>query len=93
VAEPTPVNGQITDAITQANLTEIGNAPALTAMAMLGSLAQTTGLAMQNAVNAQQQLTMAGQQEMLLAALRSANSMETLLAALRAVTSPLAAKG
>jgi len=71
MAIPTAVNGQITDAVTQANLTVIGNAPALTAMAMLNSQAQASGLAMLNAVNAQQQLNVSAQTATMLAILKA----------------------
>jgi len=61
MADNTPVNSQITDGITQANLTAIGEGPALVAMALYQTFAQAMSLAMQNAVNAQQQLNMASQ--------------------------------
>lgn len=56
MAEPTPVNGQITDSITQTNIEVLGNSPAMA----MGSLYQTAsnamGIAFQNAVSNQQNL-------------------------------------
>jgi killing trait domain-containing protein len=61
MADVTNVNGQITDAVTQANVTALGSQPA----AMMANLsqvsAQTFGLMMQNAATAQQQLNMIAQ--------------------------------
>ncbi len=54
MAIPTPVNGQITDAITQANITVLGNAPAQAMGSLSQVLAQCAGLAAQNAVANQQ---------------------------------------
>jgi hypothetical protein len=50
MALPTPVNGQITDAVTQANLTVLGQAPAMALGNLFQSSAQAFGLMMQNAV-------------------------------------------
>ncbi len=55
MAEPTAANGQITDAITQADLTVLGDAPAVSLATIYQTLAQSTGLAMLNAVHQQQQ--------------------------------------
>ena len=55
MALPTPVNGQITDAVTQSSVQVLGSAPAMAMGAIFQSLAQATGLAFQNAVTAQQQ--------------------------------------
>lgn len=50
------VNSQITDAVTQANVKVLGEAPALAMGSIYQSLGHSTGLAFQNAVSAQQQL-------------------------------------
>lgn len=58
---PKTVDGQVTDAVTQANVTVVGSAPAM----VVGMLYQTTmhalTLAMQNATFAQQQANIASQ--------------------------------
>jgi hypothetical protein len=61
MAIPTPLNGQITDAVTQANVSVIGGSPATTMMSLTEVSAQAFALMMQNAVTAQQQLNMIGQ--------------------------------
>jgi hypothetical protein len=61
MALPTPVNGQITDAVTQANITVLGNAPANTALGMLTAFAQSMAASGQNAVSAQAQLDLSSQ--------------------------------
>ena len=61
MAEPTPVNGQITDAVTQANVKVVGEAPAMAMGAIYQSLAHSTGILFENAVSAQQQLAIAAQ--------------------------------
>lgn len=61
MAIPTPVNGQITDAVTQSNLTVLGQAPAMALSSMLQVSAQAFAMMMQNAANAQQQLNIAAQ--------------------------------
>ena len=61
MAEPTPVNGQITDAVTQANVKVLGDAPAQAMGVLYQTLAHATGLAMQNAVAAQQQMNVIAQ--------------------------------
>ncbi|MBZ4415754.1 RebB family R body protein [Myxococcus sp. RHSTA-1-4] len=58
---PTAVNGQITDAVTQANVKVLGDAPALALGHIYQTMAHSTGLSFQNAVTAQQQLNMAAQ--------------------------------
>jgi hypothetical protein len=52
----TVVNPQITDAVTQANVKALGEAPAMAMGAIYQTLAQSVGLAMHNAVAAQQQM-------------------------------------
>jgi hypothetical protein len=44
MALPTPVNGQITDAVTQANVKVLGDAPAMAMGAIYQSLAHSTGI-------------------------------------------------
>jgi len=61
MADNTLVNGQITDAVTQANLTTLGSASAVAAGGMFQVSAQAFGLMMQNAVASQQQLNIAAQ--------------------------------
>ncbi|SHF37811.1 RebB family R body protein [Chryseobacterium takakiae] len=49
------VNEQITDAVTQANVKVVGEAPAIALGNVYQSMAHSTGLMFQNAVNAQNQ--------------------------------------
>ena len=53
MADDTSVNAQITDAISQADVMVIGEAPAAALAAATQALAHATGLAMENAVQAQ----------------------------------------
>ena len=61
MARPTPVNGMITDAVTQANVKVLGDAPAMAMGAIYQSLAHSTGILYENAASSQQQLAIAGQ--------------------------------
>ncbi len=61
MALPTPVNGQITDAVTQANVKVLGDAPAMAMGSIFQSLAHSTGILYENAVGSQQQLAIAAQ--------------------------------
>ncbi len=61
MAIPTPVNGQITDAITQANLTATGSAPAVALGVLQQAIAHSLALAAHNATSAQQQLNITAQ--------------------------------
>ena len=61
MALPTAVNGQITDAVTQANVKVLGDAPAMAMGAIFQSLDHSTGILYENAVSAQQQLQIAAQ--------------------------------
>ena len=61
MALPTPVNGMITDAVTQANVKVLGDAPAMAMGAISQSLAHSTGILYENAASSQQQLAIAGQ--------------------------------
>lgn len=56
MANDTPVNSQITDAVTQSNLTVLGNAPAQSMATAYQVLAQSVGVSMQNAVANQQNM-------------------------------------
>ncbi|ACI99390.1 MULTISPECIES: RebB family R body protein [Rhodospirillales] len=57
MADPTLVNGQITDAVTQANVKVLGDAPAQAIASVYQVMAQTVGLSMQNAVANQQNMS------------------------------------
>ena len=61
MALPTPVNGMITDAVTQANVKILGDAPAMAMGAIYQSLAHSTGILYENAASSQQQLAIAAQ--------------------------------
>jgi hypothetical protein len=61
MALPTPVNGQITDAVTQTNVKVVGEAPAMAMGAIYQSLAHSTGILFENATSSQQQLAIAAQ--------------------------------
>ncbi len=61
MALPTPVNGQITDSVTQSNVKVLGDAPAMAMGAVFQSLAHSTGILYENAVSSQQQLAIAAQ--------------------------------
>ena len=56
MALPTPVNGQITDSVTQANVEVVAHAPAQALGSLYQSMAHAASLAATNAVTAQQQL-------------------------------------
>lgn len=55
MAEPTAVNSQITDAVTQANVKVVGEAPAIAMGNVYQTAAHSLGLMFENAVNAQAQ--------------------------------------
>ena len=61
MAIPTPVNGQITDAVTQANVKVLGDAPAMALGSIYQALAHSTGILFENATSSQQQLGIASQ--------------------------------
>ena len=61
MAIPTPVNGQITDSVTQANVKVLGDAPAMAMGAIFQSMAHSTGILFENATSSQQQLGIAAQ--------------------------------
>ncbi|SLN57771.1 RebB family R body protein [Oceanibacterium hippocampi] len=54
MAGDTPVNSQITDSVTQANVKVLGDAPAESMGTVYQVFAQTVGVSMQNAVGNQQ---------------------------------------
>ena len=56
MADPTTVNDQITDSVTQANVKVIGEAPEMALASLYQSTAQALGMAAQNAVYALQQM-------------------------------------
>jgi hypothetical protein len=56
MAYPTEVNSQITDSVTQANVNVVGDGPAMAIGYIYQSLAHSTGILMQNATAAQQQM-------------------------------------
>lgn len=55
MADPTLVNGQITDAVTQANVKVLADAPAEALGSLYQVMAHSTGIGMQNATAFQQQ--------------------------------------
>ncbi|MEM7049616.1 MAG: RebB family R body protein [Acidobacteriota bacterium] len=57
MADPTLVNGQITDAATQTNVKILGESPGQALGTVYQVMAHTVGIGMQNAVAAQQQQT------------------------------------
>lgn len=59
--ENSPVNSQITDAVTQVNVKVIGDAPAIAMGNLFQATAQAMSLAALNATNAQQQSNMTAQ--------------------------------
>lgn len=61
MADVTAVNGQITDAVTQANLKVLGEAPAMALANLYQATAQALANAAHNAVSAQQQTNVTAQ--------------------------------
>jgi hypothetical protein len=55
MAFPTAVNDQITDSVTQSNVTVVGDAPAIALANLYQTMSHSTGLAFENAVSAQNQ--------------------------------------
>ena len=55
MAFPTAVNAQITDAVTQANVKVLAEAPAMAMGAMFQTMSHSTGILFENSVSAQQQ--------------------------------------
>ncbi len=60
-AFPTPVNSQITDAVTQANVKVIAESPAMAMGSIYQALAHSTGILFENAVSQQQQQSITAQ--------------------------------
>jgi len=56
MAEPTAVNGQITDSITQTNVEVLGNSPAMAMGSLFQASSNSLSIAFQNAVSNQQNL-------------------------------------
>lgn len=61
MADNTPVNDQITDSVTQANVEVLASAPAMGMAAVYQSLGHSTGILFESSVQAQQQLAIAAQ--------------------------------
>lgn len=61
MAFPTSVNDQVTDSVTQGNLSVVGESPAVALSTLYQMAAQSFGLMMQNAVSAQQQAAVTAQ--------------------------------
>jgi hypothetical protein len=61
MAYPTSVNSQITDAVTQANVKVLGDAPAMAMGNLYQATAQALANAAHNATNAQQQAAITAQ--------------------------------
>jgi hypothetical protein len=61
MAYPTPVNGQITDAVTQSSVAVLANAPATAMSSIYQSSAHSIGILFQNAVQAQMQSSISAQ--------------------------------
>jgi hypothetical protein len=55
MAYPTPVNNQVTDAVTQSNVMALGSAPAAAVAMLYQTVAQAMGNAANNATYGQQQ--------------------------------------
>lgn len=61
MAFPTAVNGQITDAVTQAGVNTLASAPAVAMSSVYQSLAHSLGILYQNTVQQQAQAAICGQ--------------------------------
>jgi Killing trait len=57
MADPTLLNGQVTDAVTQSNVKILGESPGMALGTVYQVMAQAVGLGMQNATSLQQSLT------------------------------------
>lgn len=60
MADPTLVNGQVTDSVTQANVKVLADAPAHSLATVYQISGNTAGLSMQNAVASQQSKSLLG---------------------------------
>ncbi|MEO5336060.1 MAG: RebB family R body protein [Magnetospirillum sp. WYHS-4] len=61
MAIPTPVNGQISDSVSQANVAVLGNAPAQAMGTVYQSMAHSTSILYENSVMAQKHAAIAAQ--------------------------------
>lgn len=61
MAVPTAVNGQITDAVTQSNISVLGNAPAVAMGSLYTSMSHSLGILYQNSTLAQQHAAISSQ--------------------------------
>ena len=61
MALPTPVNGQITDAVTQSNVTSLGQSPSVAVGALNQSLAHSLSILYAGSVSAQQNMNAVAQ--------------------------------
>ena len=61
MALPTPVNGQITDAVSQGNVTVLASAPAMAMSSIYQSAAHSIGILYQNSVQAQMAASISAQ--------------------------------
>jgi len=61
MAFPTAVNDEITDSVTQSNVSVVGESPAVALSTLYQVSAQALGIMLQNAVAAQQQATITAQ--------------------------------
>jgi len=61
MAIPTSVNGQITDSVTQANISVLGNAPAVAMSSLYTTMAHSMGILFQNSTMAQQHAAISSQ--------------------------------
>ncbi len=61
MAYRTPMNSQITDAVTQANVKVVADGPAMAMGTIFQSVAHSTGILFENATGSQQQLAIAAQ--------------------------------
>ncbi|SUX30007.1 RebB family R body protein [Chromobacterium vaccinii] len=57
MAFPSPVNSQITDAVTQSNVKVLGESPAMAMGSIYQTMAHSSGILFENAVSSQQQMT------------------------------------
>ena len=88
MAFPTPINNQITDAVTQANVKVLGDAPALALGNLYQATAQALANAAHNATSAQQQAAIATQAATTMG-VTNLYSMDTASEALAAATAAL----
>lgn len=58
---PTPVNGMITDAVTQTSVGTLGNAPAMSMSTVYQSAAHSLSIMYENGVQAERQASISGQ--------------------------------